>query len=216
MDRHLLVPCGTELVPWKPSLWHEHCGHCTWYCPLLIAVNVTTSIVCHYFCVLFAEELLSLLDERIKEWIQKLGLFPVSLLIIMYHPFGLSHRHLTLFSFFPVFLFNCLSLCCQFPAHSTGLKSTFILQLLTQTGYCPASFYSAPTPSAHPSLHSFSSSAELTHFFSFLFMWSTRDCFAESWYCVLMFLSTFNKHSHFINGHLSPRACFQGPVQNCK
>lgn len=112
-----------------------------------------------------------------------------------------------LFIFFPVFLFNCLSLCCQFPAHSTGLKSTFILQLLTQTGYCSASFHSSVPRSprcAQLFLHSFSSST-LTPC-SFLFMWSTIDCFAESWYCVLMFLSTFNKHSHFINGNFSPVA----------
>lgn len=46
-------------------------------------------------------------------------------------------------------------------------------------------------------------------------MWSTIDCFAESWYCVLMFLSTFNKHSHFINGYFSRRTCLQSS-ENCK
>lgn len=117
------------------------------------------------------------------------------------------------FLFFPVFLFNCLSLCCQFPAHSTGLKSTFILQLLTQTGYCSASF-SSPVPPRCPALpsvliHPFILSDPAQNLPRFLFVWSTIDCFAESWYCVLMFLSTFNKHSHFINGHFSPHACLQ-------
>lgn len=46
-------------------------------------------------------------------------------------------------------------------------------------------------------------------------MWSTIDCFAESWYCVLMFLSTFNKHSHFINGYFSRHTCLQCS-ENCK
>lgn len=149
--RSPLVTCGTALLPWKPSLRHEHRGHCTWYCPLLIAVTVKTSIVCHPLCVFVC--LRVVLEERIKEWNQKLQPFPgfLTLLIIMYRPPGLSRRRPILFSFFPVFLFNCLSLCCQFPAHSTGLKSTFILQLLTQTGYCSAPF-SSPVPSRFPAL----------------------------------------------------------------
>lgn len=65
-----------------------------------------------------------------------------------------------------------------------------------------------PTPSRPPPSRekkkNTNPSAELTFVsFSFLFLVKYYRLFCwkkKSWYCVSMFLSTFNKHSHFING----------------
>lgn len=163
--RSPLVTCGTALLPWKPSLRHEHRGHCTWYCPLLIAVTVKTSIVCHPLCVFVC--LRGVLcsgreDKRVKPEALTIPGFPNPPHYNVSPSWSLPQAP-NPFLFFPVFLFNCLSLCCQFPAHSTGLKSTFILQLLTQTGYCSAPF-SSPVPSRFPALSPLCSS--IPSFFS--------------------------------------------------